>query len=156
MLCLDSTVRDRPNDHTRRRRAVLEQLGDTVMTKQTRCRKRRWGNRKHWGHSARAVRLQSVAQGGGAHVAVQVAVEMRHRGKRESGVRAESQQAPRAQRGKSTSRDTSCLQVEAELCRWVCFGLGPLHRSILLIVHSCCLLTWRGSVHFLNVAYLLV
>ena len=60
-------------------------------------------------------------------VAVQVAVEMRHRGKRESRVRAESRQAPRAQRGESTSRDTSCLQVEAELRRWVCFGLGPLH-----------------------------
>ena len=60
-------------------------------------------------------------------VAVQVAVETGHRGKRESGVRVESQQAPRAQRGESTSRDTSCLQVEAELCHWVCFGLGPLH-----------------------------
>ena len=60
-------------------------------------------------------------------MAVQVAVETRHRGKRESGVRAESQQALRVQRGESMSRDTSCLQVEEELCCWVCFGLGPLH-----------------------------
>ena len=30
------------------------------------------------------------------------------------------------------------------------------YRSILLIVHSRRLLTWRGSVHFLNTAYLLV
>ena len=30
------------------------------------------------------------------------------------------------------------------------------YRSILLIVHSCRLLTWRGSVHFSNTAYLLV
>ena len=60
-------------------------------------------------------------------VAVQVAVEMRHRGKRESRVRVESQQALRAQRGESMSRDTSCLQVEAELHCWVCFSLGPLH-----------------------------
>ena len=28
--------------------------------------------------------------------------------------------------------------------------------SILLIIHSHCLPTWRGSVHFLNIAYLLV
>ena len=28
--------------------------------------------------------------------------------------------------------------------------------SVLLIVHSRHLLTWRGSVHFLNTAYLLV
>ena len=33
--------------------------------------------------------------------------------------------------------------------------LFPYH-SILLIFHSCCLLTWRGSVCFLNAAYLLV
>ena len=33
--------------------------------------------------------------------------------------------------------------------------LFPYH-SILLIVHSRCLLTWRGSVSFLNIAYLLV
>ena len=30
------------------------------------------------------------------------------------------------------------------------------YRSILLIIHSCRFLTWRGSVHFLNTAYLLV
>ena len=60
-------------------------------------------------------------------VAVQVTVEMRHRGKRESGVRVERCQVPREQRGESMRRDTSCLQVEAELCCWVCFGLGPLH-----------------------------
>ena len=33
--------------------------------------------------------------------------------------------------------------------------LFPYH-SILLIVHSCHLLTWRGSICFLNTAYLLV
>ena len=33
--------------------------------------------------------------------------------------------------------------------------LFPYH-SILLIIHSPCFLTWRGSVHFLNTAYLLV
>ena len=32
------------------------------------------------------------------------------------------------------------------------------HRSILLIIHSRCLLTWRGrgSIHFLNTTYLLI
>ena len=30
------------------------------------------------------------------------------------------------------------------------------YRSILLTVHSRHLLTWRGSVHFLNTVYLLV
>ena len=30
------------------------------------------------------------------------------------------------------------------------------YRSILLIIHSHCFLTWRGSVCFLNTAYLLV
>ena len=56
----------------------------------------------------------------------------------------------------SNAAGNSCHGGTFEFLQGLCVTILFPYQSILLIVHSCCLLTWRGRGSFLNTAYLLV